>query len=187
MNKMLKVLVVLLCLFAISTVGFVNAAPKPLKQVNMLYATTVDTGYPTAPTSAWLPVAGNQVSDFKLKLDGSANTWYFLNIKFLKASTSIADAVYPFYLTASPDGYLAWVTANAPAILGIAQGSVPMFYLKVSDAGTSFMIVDGFQYYYSSGLVVNNVRLQGNYYLGTYTFTCNFGDLNGISMAIMFK
>jgi hypothetical protein len=187
LNKMLKVFTIVFCLFAISTLGFVNAAPKPLKQVNMLYATTVDSGYPTAPTSTWLPVAGNQVSDFKLKLDGSAATWYFLNIKFLKASITIADDYYPFYLTASPDGYLAWVTTNAPAITDIANGDVPMFYLKVSNAGTSFMLVDGFQYYYSGGTEVNNVRLQGNYYLGTYTFTCNFGDLNEISMAIMFR
>ena len=189
-NKIAKVLLVVVCCLAIASIGFVNATPRPLKQVNLLYATAAaDVGeYPTVPTSTWTPVAGNQVSDFKLTLDGSATTWYFLNIKFIKPLTPVEDGDYPFKLVGAPEGYIEWVEANAPAILDIANGVDPMFYLRVSDDGTSFMLVDGFQYDASSGTVANNVRLQGNYFPGTYTFEYNLVDLEDKpTISVMFR
>ena len=86
MNKTSKVVIAVICLLAISTVGFVNATPRLLKQANMVYWTSLN------PKE--LPVPGNQVSDFKLKLDGSPTTWYYLGVKFVKPT--YPEAAYMF-------------------------------------------------------------------------------------------
>jgi hypothetical protein len=70
--------------------------------------------------NTWLPVAGNQVSDFNLKLDGNPDTWHYLDIKFIKPT--LPDEFYSFFLVSPPSTDTAFwnywsargVTASAP-------------------------------------------------------------------------
>jgi hypothetical protein len=184
--KTINVLMAVVCIFATLGLASVNAAsPRYFKQVNLVYSTD---------GTNWTPVAGNQVSDFKLKLDGSATTWYYLNIKFIKPLQP--DGLYPFYLTPPTDAafwaywqgrgvYSGCVGTWEPIMWLIITGQQPMFYLSAS--GGTYMLVDGLQYLASGGSVINNLRLNGDYPLGSYTFTCDTAPLSDIAMTIMFR
>ncbi len=182
MNKTTKVVITVICLLAVLTVGFVNATPRPLKQVNMVYWTSLD------PKE--LPVPGNQVSDFKLKLDGNPDSWYYLDIKFLKPTLDemedgwflkrpLDQAFYdywssaPRYVTASsPPGTWQWIMWR---IIRPTGGQFPMFILD-SDGEGNYDLLDGLQY---ATFMLDPVhqppagplRLNGDYPKGTYTFT----------------
>ena len=198
MNKTSKVLVTAICLLAISTVGFANATPRTLKECNLLYSTSVDPV--TVPTTPWMPVPGNQVSDFKLKLDGSPTTWYYLDIKFIKPTLIAGLTTFKLTPPTDPAFWTYWaakgVTASAPpgtwqyVMWNIINGKYAMFGLK-SDGNGNYMLVDALQHIISGGLVDNPLRLNGDYPKGTYTFTYFAGTLgmglNDVVMTIMFR
>jgi len=200
-NKTSKVLITVICLLVISTLGFVNATPRTLKQVNLLYSTSTNSA--TEPTTPWMPVPGNQVSDFKLTLDGSAVTWYYLNIKFIKPT--LPEGIYGFWLTPPPETDLAfwdyWIdrgvtnSANHATwqwiMFTILKGVRPMFSLHSFGDG-SYMLVDGLQWFASGMTLEKPLRLNGDYPKGTYTFTCRAStvadsELLGTVMNIVFR
>ncbi len=159
----------------------VSAAPRPLKQLKLMYSTD---------GTVWTHVPGNQVSDFKLKLNPAVE-WYYLDVMSLKPKDAIADGLYGFYVASYPDGFFDYwasrgVVAGASgwqAIMWeIINGNEPIFYLDVE--GADYMLVDGLQYLAGAG--VQNLRVNGDYYLGTYAYT---GDIMGnqITMQILFK
>jgi hypothetical protein len=179
MKKTAIVVMMVICLFAIVPLGLVNATPKVLKQVNMLYSTSEN-------PDKWLPVPGNQVSDFKLTLDASVE-WYYLDIKFIKP-TFLEEGYYMFWLTppTDPEFWAYWDAkgVNAAAIPSpdpsihwkfimwrIITGVVPMFSLY-SDGAGNYKLCDGLQRF-AFGMSQATLRVNGDYPKGTYTFTCN--------------
>jgi len=199
LNKTINVLITVVSLFAILGLASVNTAyatPRILKQANLVYSTSVEPI--ETPTTPWMPVPGNQVSNFKLKLDGSSTTWYYLNIKFIKPLQP--NGLFAFYLTPPPASDTAFwtywankgVTSAADPttwqglMWQIITASKPMFYLS-SDGLGKYMLVDGLQYLASGGTVLNNLRLNGDYPLGSYTFSCADPPLDGITMTITFR
>ncbi|HLN45911.1 MAG TPA: hypothetical protein VK209_09425, partial [Candidatus Sulfotelmatobacter sp.] len=94
MQKIVRVSVAVAFILAIGTMGFANATTRILKECNMVYWTSDDETLKGVP--------GNQVSDFKLTLNGNTDPtfWYYLNIKFIKPD--LPPGVYMFYLTPPP-------------------------------------------------------------------------------------
>jgi hypothetical protein len=187
-NKTTKAIVMVFCILALSTVGFVNATPRTLKQVNLLYSTGLVTD--DGPVSAWFPVAGNQVSDFKLKLDGNPDTWYYLDIKkikpdlqemedgwFLTPPTGVAGAAFYKYWSdrgvsiSASFGTWQWLMWRIIRPTGL---QFPMFVLA-SDGAGNYDLLDGLQYaaneLYPNQPPAGPLRLNGDYPKGTYTFT----------------
>jgi hypothetical protein len=180
-----KVAFALVCILSISSLGLVNAATtwKPFKQCNMVYWTSED------PTL--YGVAGNQVSDFKLSLDGNPDTWYYLDIKSIKPDISVGSeyscAVFPFYLDqeslADNEAFWNyWETKLAEPLANgemwaflmywILQSDFPMFMLKATPTG-QYMLVDYLQFaaeFDGVNFVFNPLRINGDYPQGTYTF-----------------
>jgi len=193
MNKTIRVSITVAIILAIATIGFANATPRTLKQVNMLYSTSEN-------PDKWLPVPGNQVSDFKLTLDESVE-WYYLDIKFIKPT--LPAGVYMFWLEppTDPDFWTYWdakgVNSAAPHYLdpppppvvinwkwvmwhiiyrmGTAPDGTPlqspMFGLR-SDGNGNYMLVDALVWFLSGLTLPTHLRLNGDYPKGTYTFTC---------------
>jgi hypothetical protein len=182
MNKAARLSIAFALILAMLTIGFANATPKPLKQANMVYWTSLD--------EKQLPVPGNQVSDFKLTLNESVQ-WYYLDIKFIKPT--LPRGAYQFYLNPpeDPDFWAYWTekgvtsTATYPnwqwwmwhIISGTPAGTlgpIPMFALYSYGDGT-YYLSDALTFYSTllSGFpVLTHLRLNGDYPKGTYTFTC---------------
>jgi hypothetical protein len=208
MNKAARVSIAVVLILAVASIGFANATPKPLKQANMVYWTSLD------PKP--LPVPGNQVSDFKLTLDESVE-WYYLDIKFTKPTLPIG--AYQFYLDPPKDAdfwtywadkgvtpaamYPSWQWWMWRIISGTPVGSlgpIPMFALYSYGDGT-YYLNDALTFYNSLSPgppVLAPLRLNGDYPKGTYTFTCNAflqipgstttdNYLDGVSISVMFR
>lgn len=230
LNKTVKVAIAVALILAMASIGFANAVPRPvLQQVNLLYSTSVEPV--RVPDTPWLPVAGNQISDFKLKLDGDPNSWYYLDIKFIKPELS-TQGVYLFYLTVPPDEgtafwnywaakdvteahFLAhffanpnpttwpwqswmWLIIHGIKPPGMDYYQVPMFGLRYD--GEEYDLRDALVQYSSQATLSSPLRLNGDYPLGTYTFTCKgaktvtqpyedlpINILAGVSMTITFR
>ena len=178
MNGKMRVAFTVALILGIATIGFANATPRLLKQCNMLYSTSEN-------PDKWLPVAGNQVSDFKLKLDASVE-WYYLDIKFIKPT--LPEGYYMFWLTPpSATDTAFWnywadkgVTASAPLgtwqfimwrIIRPTGTRLPMFALY-SDGEGNYKLCDGLLRFYADARQAI-LRVNGDYPKGIYTFTCN--------------
>jgi hypothetical protein len=170
---------------SLATLSSVDATPRFLKQLKLMYTTDL---------VLWSHIPGNQISDFKLKLDPAVE-WYYIDIMSLKPMTPINDGSYEFYVadTVLPAEFLAFWDAkgvNALATPGtweaymwdIINGDAPIFYLEV--VGTDYMLVDGLLRGYFNA--ETNLRVNGDYPLGTYAYT---GDIMGntVEMQITFK
>ena len=196
MQKIVRVSVAVAFILAIGTIGFANATPRLLKECNMVYWTSAD------PT--FYGVAGNQVSGFKLTLNGNTDPdfWYYLNIKFIKPD--MPPGVYMFYLTPPPATdtafwnywaakdvtmahFLAhvnsppptwpwqswmWLIIHGTTLPGGGFYQVPMFGLR-SDGVGNYELRDGLVHFASGFTQESPLRLNGDYPLGTYTFTCD--------------
>jgi hypothetical protein len=180
MNGKMRVAFTVALILGIATIGFANATPRLLKQCNMLYSTSEN-------PDKWLPVAGNQVSDFKLKLDASVE-WYYLDIKFIKPT--LPAGYYMFWLTPPPTtdtafwNYWAAKGVTASATMGTWQyvmwriikpagtpgTSLPMFALYSDGEGGS-TLCDGLLRFFANARRAP-LRVNGDYPKGTYTFTC---------------
>jgi hypothetical protein len=193
------------------TIGFANATPKPLKQANIVYWTSLD--------EKQLPVPGNQVSDFKLTLDESVE-WYYLDIKFVKPT--LPAGAYQFYLTppeawdeafwtywadrgvTSAAAYPSWQWWMWRIISGTPAGTlgpIPMFALYSYGDGTYYLndALTFFSTLLPGPPVSAHLRLNGDYPKGTYTFTCHqvlaiqdhpapdSNYLDGVSISITFR
>jgi minor extracellular serine protease Vpr len=141
--------------------------------------------------STWTLVPGNFADGFVMPID-PAVLYYYLDTDNLVVNRPIEDGSYPFYLdqAALPAGYLTYwagkgVVSGATGWQGvmyqIITGAQPMFYLKV--AGTSYDLIDGFQFLIGEG--ENPLRVNGEYPLGTYTFTGEVADEYGYTDDVM--
>lgn len=186
-NRKIGVSFVFALIFVIGAVGLVSATPRLMKECNMVYWTSDD--------STLRGVAGNQVSGFKLKLDGDPDTWFYLNIKFIKPD--LPEGVYMFWMTPPSESDTAfwdyWAVKEVTATSSWGSnpswpswqwimwriihgesgqyGYLPMFGL-VSDGAGNYELHDGLVHFASQFTVESPMRLNGDYPHGTYTFTC---------------
>ncbi len=121
--------------------------------------------------------------------------WFYIGIN-AATNTEIVE-MNPFYITGYPnphilgdidytDGYTFWeywasrgVDENAAVgtwqavMWQILNGNLPFFYVRAT-AGPAdsqvFEVIDGLQYAASGGTVLNPMRINGDYFLGNYTF-----------------
>ena len=131
---------------------------------------------------------GNQVSDFKLTLNGNPDPdfWYYLNIKFIKPT--LPAGFYMFWLTPPPATDTAfwqyWIykgvtSAASPGtwqyymwrIIRPTGLTLPMFALY-SDGEGNYKLCDGLLRFYA-GQHQATLRVNGDYPKGIYTFKCN--------------
>jgi len=139
--------------------------------------------------AAWLPVPGSYEEGFALLMD-PLEAYYYLDADNLVVNGTLTDGMYPFFLdtTALPAGFEAyWVgkgvvsgaTGWQGVMFEIISGNQPMFFLKVSGAGTAFDLIDGLQYLASGGTTEDPLRVSGDYPIGTYSFFGEVSDANG--------
>ena len=183
-SKTSKIVFYVLATLAIASIvvlPVVSATPRFLKQLKLMYSTD---------GTVWTHVPGNQVSDFKLKLDPEVD-YYYLDIMSLKSMDTIPTDSYGFYVASYPDGFFEyWATRGVvsgasgwQAIMWeIINGNEPIFYLDVD--GTDYLLIDGLQHL--AGLGDQPLRVNGDYYLGTYAYTGNVAG-NDITVQIVFK
>ena len=180
-SRIILCVLVSLTIASMALLPAVSAAPRPLKQLKLMYSTD---------GAVWMHVPGNQVSDFKLKLNPEVE-WYYLNVMSLKPRDTIDDGLYGFYVASYPEGFIEYWAAKGvvegasgwQAIMwDIINGEAPIFYLKVD--GATYTLIDGLQFLAGAG--EQTLRVNGDYYLGTYAYT---GDIMGnqITMQILFK
>lgn len=77
---------------SLATLSSVNGAPRFLKQLKLMYSTDL---------VAWSHVPGNEISDFKLKLDPNI-LWYYLDVMSLKPLNPIDNGLYGFTVDSLP-------------------------------------------------------------------------------------
>lgn len=148
----------------------------------------------SADLSNWVAVPGSLTAGFDIPLN-PANAYEYLDVDSLTSNRPLADGLYPFYIdeTNVPANFFAYwaakgVVAGASGWQGIMweiiNGDEPMFYLKVSDTGTTFDLIDGLQYLQSGGTVLNPLRISGDYPLGAYSYSGVLKDAFGLEAAV---
>jgi hypothetical protein len=183
--KIIRTAFVLFALAIVAAVPLAAAVPKhQFKQLKLEYTTT-DPDI-AGNTPVWQHVPGNEISDFKLKLDPSV-PYFYLDIMELKPYTPLVTSpaqkdTFPFYVdtTALPAGYWDyWINVRGAdpngndvqkLLYAIVSGAAPIFYLKVywTPTTTNYRLIDGFLYQYT--LEYYTLRVDGSYLLGTYTY-----------------
>jgi 2',3'-cyclic-nucleotide 2'-phosphodiesterase (5'-nucleotidase family) len=113
--------------------------------------------------------------------------WQYMDAQNLPVNTKLlAETVHPFYVNTYPAGWFAYwagrgvcetctMTDWQPMMWEIINGRQPIFYLEVS-SGQTYRILDGLQYNLSGGLIKNNLRVDGSYLLGHYTYVGSVTD-----------
>jgi uncharacterized repeat protein (TIGR02543 family) len=134
--------------------------------------------------ATWNEVAGDLENGYSLELDGSAVSLYYLTADDVESNIPLKDGDYGFYVdpTQQDSGY--WATRGVvegasgwqAVMWNIINGDAPIFYLRVSGAGTSFMLVDGLQK--AMGSDGQYLRINGDYPTGEYTYT---GIVRGVN------
>jgi hypothetical protein len=132
-------------------------------------------------------VAGDQETGFEMCLDPD-NYFYYFDTD-MDADPTLEVGLNPFLLTGtySDDFYAYWAargvfegcsnTWGEPFMWEIIKPTgdrAPMLYVKWD--GTDYSLIDGLQYAASGGTVENPLRINGDYFPGTYLFT---GTLTG--------
>jgi hypothetical protein len=140
----------------------------------------------------WTEVFGSLAGGYIMGLDPMIS-YEYLDVSEVISNRPLFDGLYPFYLETSalPDGFWEYwsgkgVVAGATGWQGvmwqIINGDQPMFYLKVSNDGAAFDLVDGLQYLVTG--MEYPVRVNGNYPIGTYQFTGTVADLYGVTSTL---
>ena len=133
--------------------------------------------------STWTAVSGDLGNGFTMPLDPTED-WYYLNVANLVADPGLKEAYHPFYVTSTPSGWLAYwndrgVNAGASGwqawMYQIITGNQPIFYLRVT-SGPNYMLVDGLSKDAIPPYADTNLRINGDYLLGDYTFTGTITD-----------
>jgi hypothetical protein len=181
-KRAIGLIFVVIAILSLAALSCANATPRFLKQLKLMSSTDA---------VVWSHIPGNQVSDFKLKLDPSV-PYYYLDVMSLKPMKPIINGYYGFFVVGPfSDEYEAFWFSKGADPLGsplqvrlyeISHGTSPIFYLRVDASG--YMLLDGFLKDFLG--VEAHLRVDGDYPLGTYTYT---GDImgNDITMQIMFK
>ena len=143
--------------------------------------------------SAWTAVTGNLAGGYTVALDGLPASWTYLDVASLTANRTLVDGYYGFALGQAglPANWLTYwaargVDASATGWQGqmwqIINGNAPIFYLKVSGGGSSYMLVDGLGK--ALGQPDDFLRVNGDYPLGTYSYSGSVNDTVGGSAAV---
>ena len=143
--------------------------------------------------SAWTAVTGNLAGGYTVALDGLPASWTYLDVASLTANRTLVDGYYGFALGQAglPADWLTYwaargVDASATGWQGqmwqIINGNAPIFYLKVSGGGSSYMLVDGLGK--ALGQPDDFLRVNGDYPLGTYSYSGSVSDTVGGSAAV---
>jgi hypothetical protein len=132
----------------------------------------------------WDQIPGSYNQGFELELD-PAFEYYYLDTQTITTNRALADGYYAFYINSYPDGFFDyWANKNVyegctgtwePAMWGIINGDIPIFHLKVT--GSEYILVDGLLYFISG--TDDLLRINGDYHLGSYTFTGELTDVLG--------
>jgi len=161
-----------------STVSVVD--PLDLSSLTLLQSTDGTT---------WTPTAGSLAGGFTVGLNPTT-PWYYLNVTDIVVNRPLVDGMHPFYLTSHPAGYLDYWAAKGvdgtppyaepwmEVMWEIINGTQPIFYLRVD--GTPPMLVDGLQFIASEGAEINPLRVNGDYFPGSYTFSGDVTDSLGL-------
>jgi hypothetical protein len=180
-KRAIGLIFVVIAILSLAALSCANATPRFLKQLKLMSSTDA---------VVWSHIPGNQVSDFKLKLDSNVE-YFYIDVMSLKPLKPIDDGSYGFTVEnpASAEWVAFWISKGADQsgalwqqiLYKISQGISPIFYLKV-DAG-EYMLLDGFWYTLGSE---EHLRVDGDYPLGTYTYNgIIMGEL--LEMQITFK
>ncbi|MGC9307947.1 MAG: right-handed parallel beta-helix repeat-containing protein, partial [Thermoplasmatota archaeon] len=167
------------------------AAPEGTCEGTTLLFSVLDLEYST-DGSTWLPVTGGYPHGYELLLDYQ-EAWYYLNVSTVTADVTLDDGDYGFCLDPSsvPGGFYAyWETRDVyegctgwqQYMWEIINGRMPMFYLKVYNSGSSYMLVDGLMYALGQG--DQPLRVDGDYPLGDYVFTAEIEYPSGATTAL---
>ncbi len=128
--------------------------------------------------TTWDAVSGSWAGGYTLQLD-PASPFQYLTLENLVSNRPLQAGFYPFYVDAHPSDWFAYwagrgVVSGATGWQGwmwqIINGTQPIFYLKVTDNGStqSYMLVDGLTKDFFS--VEAYLRVDGTYLAGAYTF-----------------
>ena len=182
--KTARTVFVLLAFVSFALLPLVSAVPKhQLQQLNLKY--TTDNPQVVA-SPLWVNMPGNEISDFKMKLDDSV-PYYYIDVRTLREIKDAKPIPTPglgFRLTsrtvddATWDAF--WASKGAAEngapwqelLWNIKEGNVPIFYLDITEE--HYGLIDGFGFLYYH--VWNTLRVDGNYPLGTYTYHNNYMD-----------
>ncbi len=171
--------------------AFYPSTASLIQEVRLPLAVTALSLEQSPDKTAWTAVAGDLAGGYTMELD-PAQAWYYLDVASLTANRTLADGYYGFTLgqTGLPAGWLAYwaakgVVKGAPGWQGvmwqIINGTAPIFYLKVSSG--SFMLVDGLGH--ALGQPDDFLRVNGDYPLGTYSYSGSVADTVGSSATVM--
>jgi len=138
--------------------------------------------YSSTDDATWMPVTGDLEEGFLLILNATIQ-YYYLNTDTVTTNMDLEEGYFGFYVDPLEQDLAYWANKNVyegcsgtwePFMWDIINGTLPMFYLKVSNTKQNFMLVDGLQYTIGQG--DNYLRVNGDYPLGTYHYT---GTVNG--------
>ena len=156
-------------------------------------AATKPATFSTGLTIDGVAAAGSYNGGFFIPTGGGAypgTPMHELDVVATTANPPLAvNQLYPFYLKAS-DTQKAALTAYFSKITDPAQlaqitaqinGTKPFFYLKCVGMGVATdpcELIDGFMYGLSNGAVLNPLRIDDDYVVGTFKYTGNLGALS---------
>lgn len=175
------VLLVLLCM---AVAPIVAAAPKhQLQQLQLRYTTTNPDVYDDA---VWTPMAGNEISGFKMNLADSVDYYYLdvMKLREIKGADQIPSPGIAFKLLsrtvddATWDAFWAGKGANSAGdpwqvlLYNIKEGNAPIFALDITEE--NYGLIDYFSF--SVFHEFNTLRIDGDYPSGTYTYYSPYMD-----------
>jgi hypothetical protein len=141
---------------------------------------------------AWNAVSGSWANGYTLQLDPSV-PYQYLNLENLLSNRPLKDGYYPFCVITYPEDWFAYwsgrgVVSGATGWQGwmwqIINGNQPIFYVRVTDNGSSFMLVDGLTRDYIPPYADTYLKVDGTYLAGAYTFQGTVEDTLGASFEL---
>ena len=139
-------------------------------------------------------LGGNQTSGFVVVTSGVPGGMYTLGLTKTNANPGLETGIWPFYLDISSvqqDVLSAYFWAKwgpgsghyIPAYWNQIElqidGTVPFFYVAYGGLGYEVSLADGFTYALSGGTIFDNLRMDTDYPVGTYTYTGALTGTNG--------
>ncbi len=146
---------------------------------------------------AWENVFGSLARGWSLPLFPWI-PWQYLDAQNLPVNTKLLSEsiLNPFYINTYPDGFFEYWEGRGvcetcggtwePVMWEIINGRQPTFYLKVDpdgSGGQTYRLIDGLQYLASAGAVQNDLRVDGLYKIGQYTYTGTVSDNSTVPVA----
>ncbi|HDS58810.1 MAG TPA: hypothetical protein ENN54_00730 [Thermoplasmatales archaeon] len=151
--------------------------------LELIYSTDMET---------WYGVEGSYEYGFGMGLSPNVGFYYITtNNDTLETNSPLADGYYGFYVDPTEQNLTYWNAKGVyegctgtwePYMWHIINGTGPIFYLKVSNGGTDYMVLDGLLYDWA--MTEAYLRVNGDYPLGTYHYTGTITSIYGIDNTI---